>query len=118
MTMEGGKLRAPSYFVLASLLDGPRHGYVILGEVEALSQGTVRLATGTLYAVLDRLNGAGLVEVVNEEIVNGRTRRYYALTTEGRRAVEAEAARMAAAAKVVTDPRKRMAARSSTARFA
>lgn len=100
-------LRAPSYFVLAALLDGPRHGYVLLGAVEALSGGTVRLATGSLYAVLDRLSAAGLVEVSGEEVVDGRARRYYALTPAGREAVTAEAARLASAAKVVTDPKAR-----------
>jgi PadR family transcriptional regulator, regulatory protein PadR len=103
MTISGGALRAPSYFVLAALLDGPLHGYVIIKRVDALSQGVVRLAAGSLYAVLDRLSDAGLVEVVGEEIVNGRARRYYALTPEGNDTVRAEAARLAAAAKVVTN---------------
>jgi DNA-binding PadR family transcriptional regulator len=103
----GIELRAPSYFVLAALLDGPRHGYVILGAVEGLSGGSVKLATGSLYAVLDRLGGAGLVEITGEEIVNGRTRRYYALTSAGREAVTSEAARLAAAARMVTDPKAR-----------
>jgi DNA-binding PadR family transcriptional regulator len=97
------QLRSPSYFVLASLLDGELHGYVIIKRVEALSDGAVRLAAGSLYAVLDRLADAELVEVVNEEIVNGRARRYYALTPEGGAALQEEAARLAAAAKVVTN---------------
>ncbi len=97
------QLRGPSYFVLASLLDGELHGYVIIKRVEALSDGAVRLAAGSLYAVLDRLADAGLVEVVSEEIVNGRARRYYALTAEGGTALQDEAARLAAAAKVVTN---------------
>jgi PadR family transcriptional regulator, regulatory protein PadR len=97
------QLRAPSYFVLAALLDGALHGYVIIKRVEALSGGAVRLAAGSLYAVLDRLADAGLVEVVNEEIVNGRARRYYALTADGGTALQDEAARLAAAAKVVTN---------------
>ncbi|MEV0130220.1 PadR family transcriptional regulator [Dactylosporangium sp. NPDC050688] len=97
------QLRAPSYFVLASLMDGALHGYVIIKRVEALSGGAVRLAAGSLYAVLDRLADAGLVEVVSEEIVNGRARRYYSLTSEGGSALQEEAARLAAAAKVVTN---------------
>jgi PadR family transcriptional regulator, regulatory protein PadR len=103
----GIELRAPSYFVLAALLDGSRHGYALLGAVEALSDGSVKLATGSLYAVLDRLGGAGLVEVTGEEIVNGRSRRYYSLTSAGREAVTAEATRLAAAARMVTDPKAR-----------
>lgn len=97
------QLRSQSYFVLAALLDGELHGYVIIKRVEALSDGAVRLAAGSLYAVLDRLADAGLVEVVREEIVNGRARRYYALTADGGTALQDEATRLAAAAKVVTN---------------
>lgn len=118
MNTDGGRLRAPSYFVLASLLDGPRHGYAVLGAVEALSEGAVRLATGSLYAILDRLHDAGFVEVVREEVVNGRARRYYAMTAQGREVVQVEAARLAAAAAVVTDPGRRSSVQSSVARFA
>lgn len=97
-------LSAPSYFVLAALLDGPLHGYVIIKRVDALSDATVRLAAGTLYAMLDRLTNAALIEVVDEEVVNGRSRRYYGLTPQGHDAVRAEAERLAAAAKMVTHP--------------
>jgi PadR family transcriptional regulator, regulatory protein PadR len=68
-----------------------------------LSGGRVRLATGTLYTALDRLTAEGLVELVREEIVNGRVRRSYGLTPPGAGALRAEAARMAEAARLVTD---------------
>ena len=108
-------MRAPSYFVLAGLLDGPLHGYAIIKRVEKLSDHSVRLAAGTLYAILDRLTNAALIEVVNEEIVNGRARRYYALTPQGSDAVQAEAARLAAAAKVVTNQALRRRTLGATA---
>ena len=96
-------MREPTYFVLASLLEGPRHGYAIIQRTEELSGGRVRLATGTLYAALDRLAADGQVELVREEIVNGRVRRSYGLTPPGAGALRAEAARMAEAARLVTD---------------
>jgi PadR family transcriptional regulator, regulatory protein PadR len=96
-------MREPTYFVLASLLDGPLHGYGIIQRAEQLSGGRVRLATGTLYTALDRLTGEGLVELVREEIVNGRARRSYGLTPPGAGALRAEASRMAEAARLVTD---------------
>ncbi len=96
-------MREPTYFVLASLLDGPLHGYAIIQRTGELSGGRVRLATGTLYAALDRLTTEGHVELVREEIVNGRVRRSYALTPPGAGALRAEAARMAEAARLVTD---------------
>jgi len=96
-------MREPTYFVLASLLDGPLHGYAIIQRTEHLSGGRVRLATGTLYTALDRLAAEGSVERVREEIVNGRARRYYGLTPTGASALRAEAARMAQPARVVRD---------------
>lgn len=100
------EMREPTYFVLASLLDGPLHGYAIIKRAAELSGGRVRMATGTLYTALDRLAGEGYVQVVREEIVNGRARRSYGLTGPGAAALRAEAERMAAAAQLVTGPRR------------
>jgi PadR family transcriptional regulator, regulatory protein PadR len=104
-------MREPTYFVLASLLDGPLHGYAIIKRAEDLSDGRVRLATGTLYTALDRLSAEGYVRLVSEEIVSGRARRSYGLTDEGTAALRAEATRMAEAASLVIHTRS--AARSS-----
>jgi DNA-binding PadR family transcriptional regulator len=95
-------MSAASYFILAALLDGPRHGYGIIKEAAELSDGRVRLAAGTLYGALDRLTARGLVLPDQEEVVEGRTRRYYRLTDHGVQALAAEAARMEQAARVVT----------------
>jgi PadR family transcriptional regulator, regulatory protein PadR len=95
-------MREPTYFVLASLLDGPLHGYAIIQRAVQLSGGRVRLATGTLYTALDRLAAEGHVELVREEIVNGRVRRCYGLTSSGAGALRAEARRMAEAACLAT----------------
>jgi PadR family transcriptional regulator PadR len=103
MSKRMGAMREPTYFVLASLLDGPLHGYAIIQRAGELSGGRVRLATGTLYTALDRLAAEGQVELVSEEIVNGRVRRSYGLTPPGASALRAEAARMAEAARLVTD---------------
>jgi DNA-binding PadR family transcriptional regulator len=97
----GMDLRPASYFVLVSLLDGPLHGYAIASRAEELSDGDVRLTAGTLYGALDRMAGQGLVQIDREETVEGRLRRYYRLSDQGRDAVVREADRLAAAAKVV-----------------
>ncbi len=107
------QLREPTYFVLASLLDGPLHGYAIIKRTAELSGGRVRLATGTLYTALDRLTAEGHVELVREEIVNGRARRSYGLTSSGAGALRAEATRMAEAARLVTDRDRRLRAGGS-----
>jgi PadR family transcriptional regulator, regulatory protein PadR len=82
-------MREPTYFVLASLLRGPLHGYAIIKRAEQLSDGRVRLATGTLYTALDRLTADGYVRLVSEETVGGRVRRSYGLTEGGASALRA-----------------------------
>lgn len=100
-------MREPTYFVLASLLDGPLHGYGIIKRADELSGHRVRLATGTLYTALDRLSAEGYVRLVSEEIVNGRARRSYGLTDEGAAALSAEAEHLARAARVVIGKARR-----------
>jgi DNA-binding PadR family transcriptional regulator len=72
-----------------------------VGEVTDLSQGRVKLKIGGLYGVLDRLSAEGLIEPDREEARDGRLRRYYRLTRDGRRALAEEAELRAAAARVV-----------------
>jgi PadR family transcriptional regulator len=95
------ELRRSTYFVLASLLDGPLHGYAIIKRASELSDGEVRLSTGTLFGALDRLVESGLVEAGEEQKVEGRVRRSYTLTQDGHAALTAEAGRMRRAARVV-----------------
>ena len=90
-----------AFFVLAALAGGPRHGYGIVGEVAELSQGRVKLKIGSLYGVLERLSAEGLVEPDRDEAHDGRLRRYYRLTQDGRRALAEEAELRAATAGVV-----------------
>ena len=103
MTISAMRMREPTYFILAALQDGPLHGYAIIRRAEELSQGRVKLATGTLYAALDRLTGEQLIQVVDDQVVNGRARRYYELTVAGLQALRTEADRMLAAARIVTE---------------
>ena len=97
-------MREPTYFILLSLLGGRLHGYGIAKRAEELSDGRVRLTAGTLYGALDRLTDQGLIVVDGEEKVEGRKRRYYAISETGRDDVIAEVARLqasVAAAKLV-----------------
>ena len=98
-------MRAPTYFTLAALLDGPLHGYGIIKRAEQLSEGALRMTAGTLYGALERLSREGLIAEQGQEVVAGRARRYYRLTDEGRSALEAEAERMSKAAAIVQKPK-------------
>jgi PadR family transcriptional regulator, regulatory protein PadR len=95
-------MREPTYFILVSLQDGPLHGYAITKRVGDLSDQRVRLAAGTLYEALVRLEREGYVTAGEPEIVGGRARRAYELTASGRSALQAEADRMTTAARLVT----------------
>jgi PadR family transcriptional regulator PadR len=98
-------MRESTYFILAALQDGPLHGYAILQRVSELSTGQVSLATGTLYTALERLTSSGHIHIVDEQIVNGRARRSYELTSVGGAALKEQADRLASAARVVTERR-------------
>ncbi|MEU4776319.1 helix-turn-helix transcriptional regulator [Micromonospora sp. NPDC023633] len=87
-------MREPTFLILTALAGGPRHGYGIIREVTDLSAQRVTLLPGTLYAALDRLHAQGLVAPDREETVDGRLRRYYRLTPDGVRALDAETARL------------------------
>ena len=69
--------------VLATLEDGPKHGYQIALDVEEESDGAFELQHGTLYPVLHRLAKEGLIEGDWEE--DGRRRKVYVLTDRGHR---------------------------------
>jgi DNA-binding PadR family transcriptional regulator len=91
----------PAYLVLAALANGERHGYGIVGEVAEITDGQVRLGTGTLYGVLDRLVADGQVAPGRDEVVDGRLRRYYRITGAGRQVLTEELERQESAARAV-----------------
>ncbi len=78
-------MREPTFLIMTALAGPPLHGYGVMQQVTALSDGRVQLSAGTLYTALDRLAAEGLIEVDREEAVDGRVRRYYRLTDKGRR---------------------------------
>ena len=97
--VPGRTMQEATFLILTALAAGSQHGYGVISDVLAISDGRVRLRAGTLYSALDRLRIDGLVDVDREEVVDSRLRRYYRLTAEGRRqlAVEADRARSNAA---------------------
>ena len=87
-------MREPTFLILTALADQPRHGYGIIQEVATLSASRVTLLPGTLYTALDRLAAQGLVVRDREEVIDGRLRRYYRLTSDGLATLDAETARL------------------------
>jgi DNA-binding PadR family transcriptional regulator len=93
---EALPLTEPTLLILLSLSPGPKHGYAILKEVETLSEGRVRLSTGTLYGALKRLLDAGWIVRVDDPEPNStdRERKAYILTDRGRNILQAEVERL------------------------
>ena len=83
----------PVLLILLSLAEQPRHGYAILQDTERMSEGRVRLSTGTLYGALRRLLDEKWIERFEEED-SSRGRQAYRLTATGRQNLQAEVARM------------------------
>ena len=99
------RVQEPTFLILTALAGESLHGYALLRRVEDLSEGRLRMRAGTLYAALDRLVGEGLVVADGEQVVDGRLRRYYALTEVGHHALALEThrwqANVAAASRVL-----------------
>ena len=81
------------FHVLLVLAEGPRHGYGIMQDAEALSDGAVRLGPGTLYSLIKRFQRDGLVRECEPD---ADRRRCYCLTKKGRSHALAEVERLAA----------------------
>jgi PadR family transcriptional regulator, regulatory protein PadR len=73
--------------VLAILADGESYGYAILKRVRALSQGELEWSDGMLYPLLHRLGRLGYVTTEWRASTEGRRRKYYVITDEGRAAL-------------------------------
>ena len=91
-------MREPTFWILTVLAAEPQHGYGLIQETGRLTGHRVRLRAGALYAHLDRLQAAGLVEPDRQEIIDGRTRRFYRITDHGATVLAAETARRREAA--------------------
>ena len=83
----------PVLMILLSLAEQPRHGYAILQDTERMSEGRVRLSTGTLYGALRRLLEERWIERFKEQD-SSRGRQAYRLTAAGRRNLQMEVTRL------------------------
>jgi DNA-binding PadR family transcriptional regulator len=79
------------FHILLALSARDRHGYGIIQDVDAHTNGALRLGTGTLYTAIGKLVEHGLAADAN---VNDDRRRTYRLTTLGRAVLRAETTRL------------------------
>jgi DNA-binding PadR family transcriptional regulator len=89
--------------ILISLADGEKHGYAIMKNVEAQTNGGIKMGPGTLYGSVKRMLAAGLIEETEERPdpeLDDERRRYYRLTAVGRKVAAAETQRLSQAVKI------------------
>src|SRR5215467_4890957 len=75
--------------ILTSLSDRPRHGYALLKDIETLSDGRVRMSTGTLFGAIQRLSRRRRIEPCDLDDTS-RDKQGYRLTQAGRQQLESE----------------------------
>jgi DNA-binding PadR family transcriptional regulator len=88
-------LQEAEFHMLIALAEGERHGYAIMQDVAAMTDGRLRLSPGTLYGSIQRMLENGLIEEVRPAAGPGSgRRRNYRMTKLGREVAAAEAARL------------------------
>jgi DNA-binding PadR family transcriptional regulator len=89
--------------VLAILAESETYGYAILKRVRALSGGELEWTDGMLYPLLHRLLRLGYVTTEWRTPPEGRRRKYYAITDEGRAALADQQRQWAAVTRALSD---------------
>jgi DNA-binding PadR family transcriptional regulator len=91
---------APAVFhILLTLGEGERHGYALKREIARRTDGRLTLGAGVLYGSISKMLAQGLIEESDDRPdphLDDERRRYYRLTSFGRKVAQAEAARMRA----------------------
>jgi PadR family transcriptional regulator, regulatory protein PadR len=81
--------------VLKALLRGPLHGYGVAEWIEQTSQQVLKVEEGALYPALHRLELRGLLKAEWGASENNRRAKFYRLTADGRKRLDAETQRWA-----------------------
>ncbi len=86
-----------AFHILLQLAEGERHGYALKRAIAQRTDGAINPGPGALYTTIAKMVGAGLIEESDERPdphLDDERRRYYRITTLGRRVARAEAVRM------------------------
>jgi DNA-binding PadR family transcriptional regulator len=90
-------LHKDTFHILVALSDHDRHGYSILQDIAARTEGRMKLRPSSLYSAIHRMLEDGLIEELEERpepSLDDERRRYYRLTAFGRKVAIAEARRL------------------------
>jgi len=75
--------------LLSLLADGPKYGYQIIHRARILSEDRIQWSNSKLYPLLHKMECDGLIEAYWEPSESGPDRKYYRLTAQGQRALDA-----------------------------
>jgi len=101
--------------VLAILSEGESYGYAILKRVRELSDGEIEWSDGMLYPLLHRLHRQGHVTAHWRSSLEGRRRRYYSITENGRSALTEQQRQWATVTNALDDLWQQIQGRTSFA---
>ena len=82
------------FYILLCLYDRPRHGYGIMQEVSALTDGSVKIGSGTMYGAVSNMLKKGWIVETESDAPGDNRKRLYKLTEEGRITLEEEVGRL------------------------
>jgi DNA-binding PadR family transcriptional regulator len=90
-------LPAATFHILMAVAEDDRHGYAIIQDVAARTNGGLKLSAGTLYRSIQRMLEQGLIVETRERPSpeeDDERRRYYRITPYGTSVARAEARRL------------------------
>ena len=93
----GQPLTPAVFHILLALVDGEKHGYSIMKDVEQQTQGRLKFGPGTLYGSIKRMLAAGLIVEADERpdpALDDERRRYYRLSELGQKSLALESKRL------------------------
>jgi len=91
-------LPAATFHILVALSDDDRHGYAIIQDIATRTAGELKIGPGTLYRSIGRMLEQGLIVETRDRPApeeDDERRRYYRITSFGRKVAQAEARRLA-----------------------
>jgi DNA-binding PadR family transcriptional regulator len=95
-----------TFHILLAVADGDRHGYAIIQDVAARTNGELKLSAGTLYRSIARMLDQGLLVEPRQRPLpelDDERRRYYRITPFGRTVAEAESRRLSQLVRMARD---------------
>lgn len=82
------------FYILLCLAEGPNHGYGIMQKTKELSDGEVKIGSGTMYGATGNMMKKGWIVESNDYSEGAERRRMYELTEEGRKTLDVEINRL------------------------